>query len=138
MILRTLPFLLMMMSGAQAQTLSFSLDTISRDSFYLIETFEAAQTKESPRAAKTVTPQLFRDTAQLRLYISNLRNDAKSAAEQAKKYEQASRVWAMKAQAIERLTAQSDWFNGLDSAPVVVPIAPPIIQPKKTKKKKKT
>jgi hypothetical protein len=115
----------------QAQSLSFSLDTLKRDSFYLIEVYTAAPTKDAPRAGTTVTPQLFRDTAQLKLYIANLRSDAKAAKEQAQKYEQASRLWALKAKAIQELIEKSDWFMGRNS--VTPPPKPPANKPTKKK-----
>lgn len=134
--------------STHGQSLSFSLDTLSRDSFYLVETYTAAQTKDAPRAGTTVTPQLFRDTAQLRLYIANLRNDsdkalkqAKDLNEQAKQYEQAARLWALKANAIQELVGKSDWFMGRTVA-VVKPTETTTTQKpptgKKTTKKKKT
>ena len=73
-------FALLISASAQAQTLEYQIDTIRLDSFYLIETFTAAPTKDNPRPESRVSPQLFRDTMQLRLFVSNLKKDAKTAA----------------------------------------------------------
>jgi hypothetical protein len=132
-------FALLISASAQAQTLEYQIDTIRLDSFYLIETFTAAPTKDNPRPESRVSPQLFRDTIQLRLFVSNLKKDAKAAAEQAVKYDQAARLWAAKADAISQLANGSDWFMGR-KAKVKPPevIAPATVSPpKKTTTKKK-
>jgi len=132
-------FALLISASAQAQTLEYQLDTIRLDSFYLIETFTAAPTKDNPRPESRVSPQLFRDTMQLRLFVSNLKKDAKTAAEQAVKYDQAARLWAAKADAISQLANGSDWFMGR-KAKVKPPevVAPATVSPpKKTTTKKK-
>ena len=98
----------------QAQTdtssLVYSLDTIRLDSFYIIETYTVGKANMRPNVS--TTPQLFRDTSQVRLYISNLRNDSRKAYDQAYKYEQAARIWELKASAIEQLVNKSSWFMG--------------------------
>jgi hypothetical protein len=138
--LTTLLFALLIGAGAQAQTLEYQLDTIRLDSFYLIETFTAAPTKDNPRPESRVSPQLFRDTAQVKLFISNLKKDANAAREQAIKYDQAARLWTAKADALTQLCKNSDWFNGRTAKAVKVellPITPTPQPPKKPTKKKK-
>ncbi len=134
----TLIFALLIGATAQAQTLEYQIDTVRLDSFYIIETFTAAPTKDNPRPESRVSPQLFRDTSQVRLFIANLKKDANTAREQAIKYDQAARLWTAKADAITQLCNGSDWFMGKTPKAVKVePLpAPPLPTKKPTKKKK--
>ena len=95
--------------SAQAQTpktatLAYSLDTLRLDSFFLVEYFTAAPTRDVPRPNEEKRSQLFRDTAQVRLYVANLNKDAKAY------YDQAI-LLATKAKGINDLIGQNPWFT---------------------------
>lgn len=121
---------------AKNATLSYSLDTIRLDSFFLVEVFTAAPTKDVPRPNAEVRNQLFRDTAQVRLYVANLNKDAKAY------YDQAI-LLATKAKGINDLISSSSWFTRKKKAvePPKTETTGSVVQPKppkvSTKKKKK-
>ena len=135
-------FALLCSFSAQSQTaknatLSYSLDTIRLDSFFLIEVFTAAPTKDVPRPNAEVRNQLFRDTAQVRLYVANLNKDAKSY------YDQAI-LLATKAKGINDLVSSSPWFTRkkkVVEVPKTETTGSTVVEPEKpkvsTKKKKK-
>ncbi len=98
--------------SAISQSLSYQLDTLSRDSFYLVETLTGATTKEVPRPETRVAYQLFRDTAEVMRLIEQFEKDAKEAQKEAEKYQQAARLWAIKARGIRTVVESSEWFSG--------------------------
>ena len=98
---------------ASSQSLSYSLDTLSRDSFFLIETLTGATTKDIPRPETRVSQQLFRDTAELIKLVEQFEKDSNEAQQEAEKYAQAARLWAIKARGIRTLIESSDWFTGI-------------------------
>ena len=98
--------------SAKSQSLSYQLDTLSRDSFYLVETLTGATTKEVPRAETRVAYQLFRDTAEVMRLIEQFEKDAKEAQNEADRYQQAARLWAIKARGIRTVVESSEWFTG--------------------------
>ena len=97
--------------SAISQSLSYQLDTLSRDSFYLVETLTGATTKEVPRPETRVAYQLFRDTAEVMRLIEQFEKDAKEAQKEAEKYQQAARLWAIKARGIRTVVENSEWFT---------------------------
>ena len=126
--------LLPIMAFAQeTATISYSLDTIRRDSFFLIETFSTTKA-DAPRPVETITPQLFSDPLQLDSYVNYLEDEAKKANEQAQKYTQAAQLAGLRAQLITQLKAQHNWWGA--NAPTV--IKPDIPQTKPVKKERTT
>ena len=87
----------------------------------------------SPRPEVTTTAQLFKATAQVDLYVSNLEKDAKQAMEQAEKYYNAAKLFNLKAQLISELKGKCNWWAG-DSITSLQPI-PSIPETKPIKKK---
>lgn len=73
--------------SAQAQTVSYSIDTISQDSFFLIETAKSAVSPESPRPSISQTSQLFRSYTDAIGFIDYLRKQAQDADTKAKEAE---------------------------------------------------
>lgn len=100
-----------------AQTITYSLDTLKRDSFFLVEQITWAATIENPKPATQVNYQVFRSREQLVGFILYLRDQsAKSrtkAAElkkQASDYELAANKLIYSASEIEKLNAQNEAF----------------------------
>jgi len=105
---------LLAISGAlsvTAQSLSYQIDTLSRDSFYLVETLTGGTSKEVPRPEIRVAYQLFRDTAEVMRLIEQFEKDAKEAQNEADRYQQAARLWAIKARGIRTVVENSEWFT---------------------------
>lgn len=119
----------------QTATISYSLDTIRRDSFFLIETFSTTKA-DSPRPVETVTPQLFQATEQLDAYVNYLEDEAKKANEQAQKYAQAAQLAGLRAQLITQLKTQHNWWGA--NTPTTLKPIPDIQETKPAKKKRAT
>lgn len=108
-------FLPLLSFAQETATIRFSLDTLRRDSFFLIETI--AVTKDNaPRPVENTTPQLFKSPEQLDAYVSYLENEAKKATEQAQKYAQAAELAGLRAQLIAQLKAQFEWWGAVPPA----------------------
>ena len=121
----------------QVSTLTYSMDTIRRDSFFLVETVSTT-TDGKPRPETSITPQLFRDPAQLDAYVAYLEDEAKKANDQALRYAQAAQLSALKAQLIGRLKEQHTWW-GAATQPILkptLPLVPNIPETKPVKKKR--
>lgn len=98
--------------SATSQSLSYQLDTLRRDSFYLVETLTGATTKEIPRPETRVAYQLFRDTSEVMRLIEAFERDGAEAQREAEKYAQTARLWAIKAKGIRTLVESNEWFTG--------------------------
>ena len=85
------------------QSLTYQIDTISRDSFFLTETFTAAPTAQAPRGQTTVNSQIFRSKEQLALFAKNVK-------EEADKYDQAAKILRLKSDAILDIINKNEAF----------------------------
>jgi len=90
-------------SGLNAQTVSYTIDTISQDSFFLIETAKSAVSPESPRPSISQTSQLFRSYTDVIGFIDYLRKQAQDADTKAKEAEKT----ALEQRALQQRIEQS-------------------------------
>jgi len=103
-------------AAQKTSTTSFSIEIIQPDSFYLVERIETT-TKKGQRPEVTIIPQLFKDTAQLSLFIENLKEEAKKADELSKKYATAAKILKGKADIIQKTAkANSLWATKPEKA----------------------
>lgn len=99
---------------AQPQTITYEIDPVQRDSFFLVETVTTAPTVEVPRPATTVASQLFKGPDDLEKFIAKLLEEAKKLkAEAAQKVDGAKRIERM-AESIEKARQDHRAFLKLD------------------------
>lgn len=96
---------------AQQPVLTYTLDPVRLDSFFLIEKVVEAPTKDFPRGKETVTHFLLRDTAQLRQVVAGFTSEVKKGEQAMKQYGEQVPVWKVKSQLIEGLMLQSEWYQ---------------------------
>lgn len=101
-------------------TVSYSLDTVSRQEFYIVETMTAKATKEMPRPVVTTTPIPFSDTSQVKEYIVLLRSEAKKAQAEAQRIFTLGQNALVKAGEIEALYNKTEWLSGKKPEPIAV------------------
>jgi len=95
----------------QIQDITYTLDMIQPDSFYLVETITYVATKEQPRPNNQVNNILMRDTAQVGALITGLKADGKKAADLAAQYTANSQILNYKAAKLDELKKTSKWFD---------------------------
>ena len=69
---------------AKAQTVEYSIDFITKDSFYLVERVTGAVTADSPRPAISLNQKLFTSITDLQGFVAALRNRASDEDKKAK------------------------------------------------------
>lgn len=121
-----------MCADISAQTLSYRIDTLARDSFFLVETSVSAATKDNPRPATTESSQLFRSKEQVVNFVDYLRKQAADSQAKAKEFIAAQRRLESAATLIEGAVKQAAPFFEDKPKEVVKPIVKT-----KTKTKKK-
>lgn len=91
----------------RAQRITYTLDTLKRDSVYLVERIEGAVTPENPRPQVLTTQRLFRSWDELDAFRKSLLDAEKQAREEAQKKAQTAAELRDRAYAIEGLLINS-------------------------------
>ena len=96
------------------QTITYEIDPVKRDSFFLVETVTTAPTPDTPRPATTVASQLFKGPEELEKFIATLLEESKKLkAEAAQKIDGAKRIERM-AESIEKARQDHRAFLKID------------------------
>lgn len=83
--LTILLFLFVLLSvGIHAQSVTYEIQTIRPDSFYLVERILSSVTPEQPRPKEQVGYTLFRSVENLSLFVENIRKAAQKDEDEAK------------------------------------------------------
>ena len=95
-------------ASAQNTSITIALDTVARDSFYLIETVTKGDGKSRPEI--TTIPHLFRSPKEVVDLLEKMRKESSEAAEKAELYSNASKILSGKADVISGLIEKSPWW----------------------------
>jgi len=85
----------------KAQTVEYSIDFITKDSFYLVERVTSAVTDESPRPAVSLNQKLFTSITDLQGFVAALRNRASDEEKKAKEAYDISTALRRRAEVID-------------------------------------
>lgn len=120
---------------AQSQSVTYSLEWIRPDSFFLVENI--SQTFQgSPRPQEVTTAIPFRDTSQLSNFYLRIEAEAKDAYAEFQKIQAKSVFMSQRLMAMNLLRKNGTWLLPLTRPPAEV-IEVPTVEVVKTKKKKK-
>lgn len=123
--------------STQAQNVSYSIECVRQDSFFLIETISQSFAG-SPRPQEVVTALLFRDTSDLSKFFDRLeveRNDTRSEFDKVSTKMEAMNI---RANAIRALRKGGRWMVLPPPPPLPPVVTPPAVPTKKKKKHGKT
>lgn len=133
---QTLIFIFLLCSlSAFAQTVSYSIDTVRRDSFFLVETVKADPTADAPRPAITQNAQLFRSYEQVSGFVDYLRKQAVEAETKAREAEKTAQEQRAAQKRIEQAANKIE--SAIKSAKPFFEDKPPAKATSKTTKKGK-
>jgi predicted membrane metal-binding protein len=92
-------------------TLTYSIDTLSRDSFFLVETVYS-YIDGMPRPQIQVNQKLFRSTIELDGFLVTTSKEASDYAEQAERLATLAQVSALRKNLLAELREKEPWWNG--------------------------
>ncbi len=98
--------------ATKAQTIEYSIDFITKDSFFLVEKVTEAKTPETPRPSVSLNQKLFTSVTDLQGFVAALRNRASDEEKKAKEAREISAALRRRAEVIDGvITNASSLFS---------------------------
>jgi hypothetical protein len=93
--------------ATKAQTIEYSIDFITKDSFYLVEKVTEAKTPETQRPSVSLNQKLFTSITDIQGFVAALRNRASDEDKKAKEAQDISAALRRRAEVIEDVIVKS-------------------------------